>query len=679
MKRSILFVFISMFMVRAWSQNDTIRLEDITISVAPFEQRLSETTGSLSIIRPRDNELQHAINISDELNTAPGIFISKGTHTTNRVTIRGVGSRTPYSSNRIRAYIEEIPLTNGDGISTIEDMDISGISRMEILKGPTSALYGSGLGGVILLKALYPTDNGLTYDAGASYGAFNSSKYGASLGYKTGHTSLHAGYAGAVSDGFRENNDYRRDQLYLHAKTGSSKNTFSFHIIATSLNAEIPSSLNLSDYLNSPKSAAGNWLAINGYETYQKITGGASWKHAINDQWQHKIVLFSALQDPYESRPFNILDDASVMAGVRDYIRFEKDNIHLQAGMEFFYESYQWKIFETIDGEQGALQTHNSEIRRYSNVFVHFKWEPVPKLHIETGTNLNLLRYNLRTIYHSDNTDQSGSYSYNPVFSPRIGINYNAVSNQFIHASAGHGFSAPSLEETLLPEGTVNSELLPETGWNIDAGIRGWILGDRWYYDLAGYTIFISNMLVTERITEEIFTGINAGRTRLSGIEIYNRFVLDRVPGKSKWEHTLSSSIFLNNNLFTEFVDDGISYNGKHLPGIPAQVFHARWVTRYKEKLDWMAELRYSGKQYMNDSNSEIYNGHFLSNLRASYTFRIGSMPFGITVSAGVNNIFNTSYASMILVNAPSFGGASPRYYYPGMPRNSFVSLRLKK
>ncbi|MCF8359782.1 MAG: TonB-dependent receptor [Prolixibacteraceae bacterium] len=42
---------------------------------------------------------------------------------------------------------------------------------------------------------------------------------------------------------------------------------------------------------------------------------------------------------------------------------------------------------------------------------------------------------------------------------------------------------------------------------------------------------------------------------------------------------------------------------------------------------------------------------------------------------AGINNVLNQHYASMILVNAPSYGGSAPRYYYPGMPRNFFFSL----
>ena len=673
---SLLFI-VSFLYTRA--QPDTLHLDDVTISVTPFEQRLSETTGSLSIIQPLTEDALSTINIADELNTAPGVFMANGTYTTNRITIRGIGSRTPYSSNRIRAYFEEIPLTNGDGISTIEDIDMLGISRVEILKGPASAMYGSGLGGVVKMKALLPVENGFSYKLSALAGNFNTQKYGLHTGWKKDHTSISLGVARSSSDGFRENNRYRRNNIYLHGNTGNNKNTVTFHFLLTDLFAEIPSSLNATDFTENPEKAAGNWLAIGGYETYTKITGGAGWKHKINDRWENHVTVFSAWQDPYESRPFNILDDASFTLGLREYVQFRNNSLKIQAGIELFNENCRWKIIETLSGTPGDLQLHNTEDRRYGNLFGHARWTPAPGLNIEAGINFNFLEYRLETIYHIDDVDQSGNYSYQPVVSPRFGLNYNISGDHFLHASAGHGFSAPSLEETLLPEGLVNPDLLPETGWNTDLGVRGWTLNDRWHYDVALYAIFIENMLVTERITEEIFTGINAGSARLAGIEIFNRFDLTPAGQQSRWDHTLTTSVYLNSNKFTSFIDDGTDYSGNALPGIPAQVIHARLVSAFRNNLNIVLESNYSGSQYMNDANTEVYDGHLLANARVSYRIIPERLPFSIRLNSGVNNLFNTSYASMILVNAPSFGGAPPRYYYPGMPRHAFVGISLEK
>ena len=675
----LVFTGLLLFSKAIYAQPDTIHLEDITISVTPFEERLSETTGSLSIIRLNPRDVFSTINIADEINVAPGVFMASGTYTTNRITIRGVGSRTPYSSNRIRAYFEEIPLTNGDGISAIEDLDMMGISRAEILKGPASAMYGSGLGGVIMLKASMPVENGFSYRLAASAGNFNTQKYGVQAGWKKNHTSAILGFSRSTSDGFRENNLYRRNNLYLHGNSGTEKNKLSFHLLLTGLYARIPSSLNETDFLESPQKAAANWLAIGGFEEYTKLSGGAGWNHQINRRWRNHLTVFTAWQDPYESRPFNILDDASFSLGLRDQVRYQGEKITVQAGAELFFEQYQWKIIETISGLEGALQTHNSEIRRYGNLFGHARWSPLPKLNVEAGVNLNLLEYRIETLFNIDNADQSGRYSYDPVISPRLGLNYRLARDHFLHASAGHGFSAPSLEETLLPEGLVNPDLLPETGWNTDLGIRGWVASDRWYYDVTAYTILMRNMLVTERITEEIFTGINAGSARLSGIEILNRIDLLPENAKGSWEHQLFISLFLNNNRFTSFTDDGVDYSGKSLPGIPAQVVNARFNSSYMDRLEWNIGSVYSGMQFMNDANTQTYKGHFLFNTRISYLLKLERTPFNVLLNGGINNLFNTSHASMILVNAPSFGGSAPRYYYPGLPRYAFIGFSLER
>jgi iron complex outermembrane recepter protein len=768
LKHSLIALTILTIFATLHAQPDTISLDDVTIAVTPFEQRLSETTGSLSILPTDRTEATHTINLSDQLNTAPGVFMSSGTHTTNRLTIRGIGSRTPYSTNRIRAYIEEIPLTNGDGVSAIEDMDLAGLSRMEILKGPASAMYGSGLGGVVKLRALYPTQNGPSMHLSSSAGSFNTWKNAVRLGWKQNHTAITAGYTRSSSDGYRENNSYTRDHLFLHGTTGSHKNRITFHLLTTRLDAQIPSSLNETTFLENPESAAANWLAIEGFKAYTKITGGASWQHTFSENWHNKLVVFSAWSDPYESRPFNILDEGATTGGLRNYLRYEKNNLRLQAGFELFHEAFNWKIIETLSGEEGDLQLHNSETRRYGNLFTHARWSPANKLNIEGGLNLNLLEYRLNTLFHIDDTDQSGSYSYDPVLSPRLGLNYNVTREHFIHATAGHGFSAPSLEETLLPGGLVNPDLKPETGWNLDAGLRGWSAGKRWYYDITAYTIRIRNMLVTKRVTEEIFSGINAGSARLSGIEIFNR--IDLSNAAAPWENTLYTSIYLNSNRFTEFVDDGNDFSGNALPGIPAQMVHARFQTAWHQTFDMMAELRYSGKQLLNDANTAAYDGHLTANVRVSYNLKLrartgkgagignrtgvgngnvtgtevgtgigtgsgtgsgagtgigsgagtgigsgtgtgigsgtgtaagtstrsagsnppmaqsaasmsqsaapGNTP-SLRITAGINNLFDTRYASMILVNAPSFGSNAPRYYYPGAPRNYFISLGI--
>jgi iron complex outermembrane receptor protein len=84
------------------------------------------------------------------------------------------------------------------------------------------------------------------------------------------------------------------------------------------------------------------------------------------------------------------------------------------------------------------------------------------------------------------------------------------------------------------------------------------------------------------------------------------------------------------------------------------------------------------GQQWMEDANERIYKGHQLIHLRLRMDHSFREAPLSLTIRGGVKNLFNAAYASMILVNAPSFGGSLPRYYYPGPPRQFFMGITLK-
>ncbi len=74
-----------------------------------------------------------------------------------------------------------------------------------------------------------------------------------------------------------------------------------------------------------------------------------------------------------------------------------------------------------------------------------------------------------------------------------------------------------------------------------------------------------------------------------------------------------------------------------------------------------------------NTLNSDSFNVFGLQ-LRYKNSF---SKKFNLGINFGLNNIFDTNYAQSVLINASSFGGAAPRYFYPGDGRNYYSSIRL--
>jgi iron complex outermembrane receptor protein len=78
----------------------------------------------------------------------------------------------------------------------------------------------------------------------------------------------------------------------------------------------------------------------------------------------------------------------------------------------------------------------------------------------------------------------------------------------------------------------------------------------------------------------------------------------------------------------------------------------------------------------MRDDNSIFSPAYSLANVMAGYEKSFKNL--SISLSSGVQNLLNTHYASMILINASAVGTQAPRYYYPGLPRNYKTMLSLR-
>lgn len=281
-------------------------------------------------------------------------------------------------------------------------------------------------------------------------------------------------------------------------------------------------------------------------------------------------------------------------------------------------------------------------------------------------------------MYQEDTLDNSGEYSFDPQWSPRIAYTFKADPNHTIFASISHGFSPPTLEETLTPEGQLNPEILPETGWNYEIGTRGKILDNRLFYDFSIYTMRIDNLLVARRVQDDIFIGVNAGKTVHNGIDLTLDYNLIRTI-HPVWS---SANLFLNymfaDYSFKEFEDGDEDYSGNELTGTPQNKLNAGLNLAINLGFYGDVEYMYVDEMPMNDSNSAYSESYSLLNLKLGYRKAFGANEsLQLDIMGGINNSTDTKYASMISVNAPSFGGNPPRYYYPGLPRNYYGGIRL--
>ena len=187
------------------------------------------------------------LSITPSLNRVPGVHAHAGALNTNRITIRGIGNRSPFSTTKIRAYLDDIPLTTGDGETAIEDIDLSLIDEVKVWKGPTASIYGAGLGGMIHLQTVNQRNVGgswaSTQFTAGSYGLLrNSTTANISTNQKY---NLRFNYNNTYQDGYRDNNEYDREGFsFLGKFTPNRKNTTTLLANYTDVKAFIPSSLN---------------------------------------------------------------------------------------------------------------------------------------------------------------------------------------------------------------------------------------------------------------------------------------------------------------------------------------------------------------------------------------------------------------------------------------------------
>lgn len=647
--------------------DSVILLGEVKIESYQFTADFHHIPGSISVLTPNGINLSDGTTLTEALNSVPGITMQSGTFATNRIVIRGMGSRTPYNTNRIRFYLNDMPLTSSDGVSSPEDIDIQSIGRLEVIKGPASAIYGSGLGGAINIYT--PSKSVSEIGANTTYGNFNTWNTHLSGTINKSNNSLWASLGHLQSDGYRENNHYKRTSFL---STGQWKNKFweiNPLLMVISADAGIPSSLGKTQFENNPEAAAAAWLEVGGYKKYSKVLTGINVVTKIRKRVVNRFTVFGKWYDGYEKRPFNNLTDKVMSAGIREKATFYFDRMDLVAGTEIITEQYKWKLDKADN-----LVNQNRENRNQINVFAISNYRPLSKLSISFAAAANHISYKLTDLY-STNGDQRGAREFPLIFSPRIGINYAPNKHLAVFASAGHGFSLPSPEETLLPAGDVNPDIKPEQGYQYEIGTRINFYDKAFELDIALYWIELNNLLVTKRVTEDIFIGTNAGKTRHNGIEIMlkNRF-FDKPHFPGKLTSNLSGTV--SRNRFVDFSDDGNSYDGNDLPGIPAQTLLLQFTWSPISSLEVFANFQYFGDQYLTDKNSLDYPRYFIADLKISAklpVYKTGILRF----YAGVNNLSDTRYASMLVVNAVAFGNNEPRYYYPGLPRHIFFGLRF--
>ncbi|WP_432222891.1 TonB-dependent receptor [Flavobacterium sp. TMP13] len=659
----------------------TEKLQEVIISPLHINTKLQNAPASIGILSQADLAQNNSTDISTVLNIIPGVFMQSANFTTSRISIRGIGARTPYGTNKIRAFYGSIPLTSGNSETVIDDIDLETLNQIEIIKGPLSSVYGAGLGGAILISPKLSTTIGQSASISTVVGSNSLLKNTFNYNLNKEKASVNLSYHKLETDGWRENSAYNREGITLAVellKKANSKLTYFSNY--TYLKAFIPSSISKDLFENNPKSGAATWVASKGYKEYKSTLAGLAYDFQLNDNLQNSTSIFVNYKDNNEARPFDILKQYTFASGARTQFsgKFKIKNVanHFITGIEYFQDTYKGNTFENLykqNNNQGSLQgnslTETGQKRQFYNVFSQIRTLLAEQFEVQAGINYNATQFEIEN-YNLKSTEK---YSYGGIFSPQLSLLFNPSTERTIYLSASRGFSLPATEETLSSTGTINTGIKPENGYNFEMGGKFYFFSRKLYTEVSLYRMEIKDLLVAKRVGDDQYVGANAGKTLHEGVEILANYNW-KINSFLDIQSHVSASV--GNYKFKEFDDNGTDFSGNKLTGVPASKANVGVLINTTLGIYLSGDFQYIDDIPLNDANSVYANSYRVLNVKTGYRFEI--LPkWNAHLAAGVNNATNEKYATLILPNAVAFGKALPRYYYPGLPVNYYGSVAL--
>lgn len=661
-------------------------LGEVIINNFSIPQQQKYATDAVSSVTTNEIQRGNPIELQPILNRIPGVFMQSGTLNTNRIAIRGIGARNLFGTANIRAYFGDIPLTDGNGESSIEDLELGALSKIEIHKGPSSSSYGVGLGGTILFEPEFAIKNTTSAELTTSIGSFGLRRILAKAILAKEKSNLTILYSNNHTDGYRDNNEYDRNTVTLSSNVNlGEKNTLAILGSFVQLKAGIPSSLNQSTFDTNPKQAAFTWGQAQGFEDLDYGILGVTWKHQYSEKISHKTSIFTSFRNNYEPRPFNILKENSTNFGVRSSIlgthRLAQKELNWNVGGELFLDSHTNKTFENLYEDfppgtgsiKGNQLSDLDEKRYYYNLFGEANYAIHKKLRVNLGIHLNKTFFDINDQFLTDGENSSGDFDFDLILSPKIGANYTVSSSINLFGNIAHGFSTPTTSETLLPDGIFNPDIKPEIGWNYELGARYRFFNNKLFGSISIYTLRIKDLLVSRRTLDDNFFAVNAGKTMHNGGELELNYNIFRSTS-STVNFFINASIY--DYKFENFIDLDNNFSDNDLTGVPSEVINLGVEYIAQKGIYGNLNFQTVGKIPANDANTTYSSNYELLHGKIGFKNSIGKY-INYDLFFGVNNILDTKYASQLQINARGFGGNAPRYFYPGLPFNVYGGINI--
>jgi iron complex outermembrane receptor protein len=632
---------------------------------------------------------QPRVNVSEALAAVPGLVAQNRQNYAQdlQISSRGFGARSAFGVRGVRLIADGIPATMPDGQGQAATFDLDLAERIEVLRGPFSALYGNHSGGVIQLFTRDPK-GAPAVELNVSAGSYGSHKTDLNASGSAGGVGYLLDASRFDTDGYRSHSAARRDQAYAKL-TFAPSTTSRLVLVAGGLrqkDTQDPLGVSWATWQRDPRAGeidtsdpqSPQRTFAERYDTRKSIDHqqlGATWEQRVGADrlrvtayvGNRRVIQYQAFSKAFQAPPSHsggVVDFEREFHGIDANWSMTRalldGTLRSTFGIEAGASSDGRKGYENFVGSQfgvrGRLRRDENDDVKNLDPYAQFEWER-DRWVLSAGLRHSRVDFDVDDRYLANGND-SGKVSYRHT-TPLLGLLYKVNPGLNVYASAARGFETPTLNEVFYSGvgAGFNFSLAPARSTHLEVGVKAMPL-DGVRINAAVFQVKTSDELVVDSASGGRTSYRNASATLRQGGELS----LD-ADWRRNWYGRLALSVL------RAVYDEGFGtvLAGSRLPGVPNASLYGElgWKDagdRYGAALETIANT----KLYPDDANqANPAPGYAIANLRVQAQQRLGS--WRVKEYARVNNLLDRGYIGSVIV------GDSNRRYYEAAPGRNWV------
>ena len=672
-----------------------ITLEPLAVTGTYVPSSTFDVPASLDIVsREQISDGQAGVNLSEALGRVPGVVVQNRQNYAQdlQVSTRGYGARAAFGIRGIKVLSDGIPASTPDGQGQAASLNLDVAERIEVLRGPASALYGSNAGGVI---QMFSKDGSGPATIGAST-LFGSDGFLKNHLYSQGGNDQ-AGFVLDASrmdtDGYRDHSSARRDQTFakVHFRPDDdSRMALIFNTLEQN-GTQDPLGQSWDAYQHDPRSVSSRAEEYNTRKSIHHQQVGLNYERDFGEATlqfnayagQRSVIQYLSIPrtignnvpNPANERGGGVVDfDREFHGGTLRWIQpisAAPGALTVTVGADYDqsrddrrgYQNYSGNVL----GVKGELRRDEIDTATSLDPYIQARWE-LERWTFDAGLRRSSMEMEVDDHYLS-NGDSSGSKKYSRT-TPSLSVMYAFTPDLHGYISAGKAFETPTQAEMAYAPGgseSFNFGLKPATSTQYEIGLKA-RLDERSRLNVAVFEIHTEDEIVVAGSNSGRTSYYNAGKTLRRGLEVGLQHQL-----AEQWELNLAYTW-----LDATYRDKvGQIDKGNRLPGVPKTSLFGELVWKPVAGLSTALEGQYRSEVYVEDSNQQqAAPGYAVFNWRARMEQQLDH--FTLYEMVRLDNLLDRQYVGSVIVgdgNGRYYEAAPGRSWYAGAGVESRVLL----